>query len=410
MRLPLKAMLTLAWRNLWRNYRRTGIMLAAIAVGVWAMVFMTALMRGMVDEMVKDGIRSLPGYVQIHDPAYRDDPSISNSLLPPDGELLAALEAPEVAAWTARLKVPAVISSERESRGVTLLGVEPVGEQLLSFDAEDIVEGRFLEDAEDRGLVIGAKLARRLDTKLGKRVVIMSQDPENEIADRGFRVVGIYKAKLESMEETYAYAGRSTLQELLRVGDQVSEIAVLGHDYRDVEDLYRHIEAAAGSDREVLPWQELDTYLSSMMGMMDGFVLVWIIVVFLALSFGLVNTMVMAVFERVREIGLMMALGMRPATILYQILVESFFLLAIGLGLGNVLAVASIKPLEGGLDLSVVAEGMAMMGASSTLYPALQARDMVLASAIVIALGMLTSLLPAWRASRLDPVVAINKT
>ncbi len=410
MRLPLKAILTLAWRNLWRNYRRTGIMLAAIAVGVWAMIFMTALMRGMVDEMVKDGIRNLPGFVQIHHPAYRDDPSISNSLPPPDGELLAALEAPEVVAWTARLKVPAVISSERESRGVTLLGVEPVGEQLLSFDAEDIVEGRFLEDAKDRGLVIGAKLARRLDTELGKRVVIMSQDPENEIADRGFRVVGIYKAKLESMEEAYAYAGRSTLQELLRVGEQVSEIAVMGSDYRNVDDLYASVRAAAGGDREVLPWQELDSYLSTMMGMMDGFVLIWIIVVFLALSFGLVNTLVMAVFERVREIGLMQALGMRPSTIMYQILIESFLLLAIGLGIGNVLAVASIKPLEGGVDLSVVAEGMAMMGASSTLYPALQVRDMVLASAIVIALGLITSLLPAWRAAQYDPVEAINKT
>jgi len=118
--LPLNAILILAWRNLWRNHRRTLIMLAAITVGVWAMIFMTALMRGMVDDMLLHGIRGLPGEVQIHHPDYRDDPSINNSMPPPSGGLLAALESPEVETWTSRVRVPAVISSERDSRGVVL--------------------------------------------------------------------------------------------------------------------------------------------------------------------------------------------------------------------------------------------------------------------------------------------------
>jgi ABC-type lipoprotein release transport system permease subunit len=160
----------------------------------------------------------------------------------------------------------------------------------------------------------------------------------------------------------------------------------------------------------VLPWTELDTYLGLMLGVMDGFVLVWIIVIFLALSFGLVNTLMMAVFERIREIGLMQALGMRPAAILYQVLLESLMLLALGLLLGNLLAVATILPLRGGIDLSMVAEGFEMMGVSSTLYPALTRKDLVMANAVVIVLGILTSLLPAWRASRYRPVEAIAKT
>jgi ABC-type antimicrobial peptide transport system permease subunit len=112
----------------------------------------------------------------------------------------------------------------------------------------------------------------------------------------------------------------------------------------------------------------------------------------------------------VREIGLIQALGMRPAMIVYQILLESLLLLLIGLTSGNVLAVITIKPLESGIDVSVVAEGMAMMGASSMLYPSLTLYDMVLANSVVIILGILTSILPAWRAARLDPVKAINTT
>lgn len=399
----------LAWRNLWRNYRRTLIMVAAIVVATWAMIFMTALMRGMVDDMVKDGISALPGHVQIHHPSYRDDPTIANVIAPPDGELLAALQRPEVVAWATRVRVPAVISSERNTRGVTLVGIEPGREADISFVADDLVEGRFLESREDAGLVVGRKLLDKLETDLGRRVVIMSQDKDNEIADRGFRIVGVFESNLAQYEEGFVFAGEGTIQRLLGVGDAVSEVAILGTDYRDVEGVRRAVAEAAGPDLEVLPWQELDTYLGSMLAVMDGFVVVWIVVIFLALSFGLVNTLVMAIFERVREIGLMLALGMTPRTILSQIVTESILLLAIGLLIGNLAAWATVEPLKDGINVSIVAEGMELFGAASILYPALYLKDVVLANVIVLVLGFLASLSPAWRASRYDPVRAITK-
>jgi len=408
--LPLDAMTRMAWRNLWRNHRRTLIMLLAVAVGVWAMIFMTALMRGMVDQMIEDGIDALPGFVQIHNPDYPDDPSVENSLPEPGPDLLEALNSSKVTGWTSRVRVPAMISSERDSRGVTLLGVDPAGEVALGFDPGSIVEGRFLTDRDDNGLVVGQKLLERLETDLGKRVVVMTQDPENDIADRGFRIVGVFQAKLAAQEEMYIYAGLSTVQSLLNIDGLVSEIAIAGDDYRDVGGLYRLIEDAAGARAVVQAWTELDSYLGLMLGVMDGFVLVWVVVIFLALSFGLVNTLMMAVFERVREFGLMQALGMKPSAIRYQVLLESLMLLALGLLAGNLLALASILPIHEGIDLSVVAEGMEMMGVSSILYPALKLQDIILANVVVIVLGTLTSLLPAWRASQYSPVEAIAKT
>jgi ABC-type lipoprotein release transport system permease subunit len=404
-----KIVLRLAWRNLWRNRRRTLIMIAAIVIGAWSMIFMTALMRGMVDDMVSDGISVLPGHVQIHNPDYRDDPTIANVIAPPSGELLEALGNPEVVAWATRVRVPAVISSERDTRGVTLIGIEPERERDISFVADDMAEGEFLSSRDDRGLIVGRKLVERLETGLGKRVVIMSQDQENEIADRGFRIVGIFESKLAQYEEGFVFAGEAVIQELLGVGDAISEVAILGSDYRNVEGLNHLIKTAAGDDVEVLPWNEIDTYLGSMLAMMDGFVIVFIVVVFLALSFGLVNTLVMAVFERVREIGLMLALGMTPRSILGQIVTESILLLIIGLAIGNIAAIATIEPLKGGIDVSIVGEGMEMMGASSVLYPALYLKDIVMANVIVIVLGFFASLSPAWRASKYDPIRAITK-
>lgn len=399
----------LAWRNLWRNHRRTIVMVSAITTGVWAMIFMTALMRGMVNEMIRDGIRALPGHIQAHHADFRDDPSINNLIPVADSLIAEIFSNADLEGWASRVRVPAVISSERESRGVTLLGVDPLHEKSLGAVGSNIVEGRSLEDIDDTGVVIGRKLADKLDTRLGKRVVLMSQDPGNDIADRGYRVVGIFEANLEQHEEAFVFAGKATVQRMLGIEDRVTEIAVMAPNYRDLEGLTGYVRELTGDKLEVLPWQKLDNYLGSMLKVMDGFVLVWLIVVFLALSFGLVNTLVMAVFERVREIGLMLALGMRPFSILAQVMVESALLLVIGLFLGNALAYASVVSLKDGIDVSAVAEGMEMFGYASILYPAQELKDTIMANVVVLVLGFLASLSPAWRASRYDPIEAITK-
>jgi ABC-type lipoprotein release transport system permease subunit len=195
----------------------------------------------------------------------------------------------------------------------------------------------------------------------------------------------------------------------LKVGDHVTEAVAMGDDYRNVEPVYEAVVAIVDNGVVVNRWTDLNSYLATMMTVMDGFVLIWVIVIFLALSFGLVNTLVMAVFERVREIGLMLALGMKPSSILGQIIIESMMLLVFGLAIGNVLAFASIAPLKNGIDISVVAQGMEMMGASSVLYPQLRAEDVILANAVVLILGFFASLSPAWRASRYQPIEAITK-
>ena len=399
----------LAWRYLWRNHRRTIVMLSAISIGAWAMMFMMALTRGMVDQMISDGISVIPGHVQIHDPAYLDDPSVINRIPYSDEELASMFDGVGFEAWASRVRVPAVITSERESRGVTLLGIDPAAERSFSFVDYDDVDGRFLEGVDDNGIVLGAKLANTLETGVGKRVVLMSQDPDNDIADRGFRVVGLFHANIESYEDSFVFVGRETAQKLLRIGDTTTEVVFVGDDYRDVEPVYDKVVAAVDDSVRVSRWTEVDKYLGTMLKTMDGFMLIWVVVIFLALSFGLVNTLVMAVFERVREIGLMLALGMKPAMILGQIIIESMLLLAVGLLIGDVLAYATVRPLESGIDISVVAKGMEMVGVSSMLYPRLYLADVVLANVVVLFLGFLASLSPAWRASRYEPVEAITK-
>jgi len=403
----IATLVLLAWRNLWRNYRRTLIMLAAISVGVWAMIFLTALMRGMVKDALTRGIDSLPGYIQIHNPDYLDDPSVVNSMADPEADLRHALDEAPISEWFSRIKVPAVVSSERDTRGVQFLGIDPQKE-IVTFETLTIVKGQMLSSPSDKGILIGEKLAEKLDTGLGKRIVVMSQDPSNNLAEQGFRIVGIYRAELRAAEEVNIYTGMDTAKAMLHLKHKVSEIAVFTDDEADLDSLQHKLSALA-PNREVKTWKQVDGYLGSLMKVMNGFVLVWILVIFLAMSFGLANTLVMAVFERIREIGLMLALGMRPVAVTLQILFESIFMIVIGLLVGNALSFISVAVFADGIDLSAVTQGLEMAGMGSVLTPDLLVDDVVLANLVVLILGILTALLPAWRASKYDPIQALSR-
>ena len=431
-RTPLLA--TLAWRNLWRHKRRTAMILFAFALGVWSMVVLAAISRGSLEQQLTNSIRNLTGHIQIHAPGFRDDPVIEHRFAPPGPALAQALGARDVITWAARVRVPAVIASERESAGVTLVGIEPQRERGLSFIPEAVTEGRYLSAPDDQGLLLGRKLAERLETGLGRRVVLMSQDVNNQVADRGFRVVGIFDTQPRQTEEAYVFIGRATAQALLKMGETVTEIAVMTTD-RDRLDvpLARLRSAAAaggvsgqgaepgrdgspgsavsasGATLDIAPWTEVEPLLVLTQRLTDVILVIWYVIVFAAMSFGLINTLLMAVFERTREFGLFQALGMPPTYIVGQVLVESLILLGLALAIGNVAAWGTIRALKGGIDLSAVAEGMELIGVAPVIYPAWSAGDLAAANVLVFVLGVAASLYPAWRAARHVPIEAITR-
>ena len=410
-KLSWKIIFRMAWRNLWRNHRRSLIMLSAIALGVWGMIWMTALMRGMVDQMIDNSIKTLSGHIQIHAAGYLDDPSVEH-LIPPVNEspaLQALLDSNDVTAWSQRIRVPAVIRSEREVYAVTLVGIDPARERGLSFIEESVSDGVYITSVDDKRLLVGRKLLDRLETKLNRRVVMMSQDPDNNIAERGFRIGGIFDNDPQATETSYVFGGHETVLKMLNMVTGISEISLLGHDYRQLDELKKKTQSAAMENADVKTWAEQDPYMGTMLNVMDGFILIWFAIIFLALSFGLVNTLLMAVFERTREIGLVQALGMKSSNILFMVLIESIIMLMIGLAAGNLLSWLTILPVQDGIDISGVADGLEWAGMSSTLLPALLARDVLTANAVVLVLGIFASLVPAWRASRKVPIEAITR-
>lgn len=196
----------LAWRNIWRNPRRTAIILTAIVIGVASMILLAALMRGMMDGMVVNAVNDLTGHLRIEHQRYRTDPAVENRIQQPHA-LLSSINSllPEGARAIMRLRVDAVINTARENAGIALVGIVHQDEIGSSFIGDVPLEGRFFSPEDKNALVLGRALRDKLGTGVGKKLVVMSQDADGEIASKAFRVSGVFNASMEATEKAYVF-------------------------------------------------------------------------------------------------------------------------------------------------------------------------------------------------------------
>jgi ABC-type lipoprotein release transport system permease subunit len=402
----------LAWRNVWRNPRRTAVILIAVIIGVWSMILLNAISRGFLENLVDNGISTLTGHIQILAPLYHQDPVVENSIEQPElVEHVLEASLPPGSIWAPRVSVGAIVSNARHSTGVTLVGIVPDREARLSFIGRSVDQGKYLEADDDEGILVGEALLKDFETRLGHKLVLMAQGTDREIASRAFRIRGAFRAELEATEKQYVFITLSSAQNMLKVKTAVSQISVLLPKSGMADRVAADLKGDLPKGVEVWTWQELLPMVMAYTRLMNGFMYVWNVVVFVAMGFGLVNTILMAVYERMREFGLLKALGMRPSRILKDVVIEGLYLLCIGAVVGNFIGFLSVRILgRTGIDLSSLAEGSEYFGMSTVIYPALAVKDVVVADVTVLALGILVSMYPALKASRFRPVEALART
>ena len=314
---------------------------------------------------------------------------------------------------SSRVRIEAVAANARHNLGVTLLGIDPADEARVSFIGDAVAQGRYLAPGDDDAILIGRALAQRFETRLGRKLILMAQDTRGEIASRAFRIRGIYRAEMAATEKTFVFVTRKSAQQMLAMDDSVSEIAVALPAHDLAPSIARRLQGLLDNPSEpiaVRSWRQALPLLDSYLGIYDNFILIWFVVVFVAIGFGIVNTTLMAVFERMREFGLLKALGMRPRRIVRGILTESLFILIIGMLLGDLLGLASCLALSiHGIDLSALAAGVEYAGMARIIFPAVHATDLIEANLVVLILGLLVSAYPAVRAARFTPVAAMRQ-
>ena len=395
----------LSWRNLWRHRRRTLILITTICVAVGSVLVLNALLRGMQMSMVETALDNLNGHFKVVAPGYLDDPGIRKSFrFEPSGH--PELASYGIRGWTSRVRVPAVIRSERETRGVQFVGVVP-GNEDISFLGDVEIDGENLSGSDDRRILVGHALAQQLETGVGRRVVLITQGVDGGNRESGYRIAGVYDAVGTGIEKAFVFTGITSVQELLAV-DAVTEVSVrLTEGVQEPPVLHRLTRAF--TDLDVRTWQDLEPQAAMMHEMADATVSIWFLIVMGALIFGLVNTLVTAVMERIRELGMLRAIGMRRGAVIAQVVIESMITMAIGISVGVVLGLLGYLWLADGIDLSAFSEGLELTGIRPELVPRLWAQDVVLVVGLSLVLGFLASIYPAQRAVRIQPLDAMRR-
>jgi ABC-type lipoprotein release transport system permease subunit len=397
----------IAWRNLWRSPRRTFITLLVVAVGVWSILVFDVMLKAWATSSREASLRTLTGEAQIHANGYLDDPSVSHSMRFPAGKLLRVLSSPSVSGWAARVRVPAVIQSEYRTRSVTFLGVSPRDERTVSDLPSQVVSGRYLLGETDAGIVIGRDLATRLKTRLGKRVIIMAQARDGHLAEASFVIVGLFDGTVPAQDE-FTFTGLTTTQSMVGLAGRISEVSFDAGRTVSLDEVVDTIKRVAPS-LDVEAWTVLVPLAYTIETFSQSYIFIWLMIMFVLMAIGIVNTQLMAVFERTREFGLLQALGMRPGLIVLLVTFESTFLIGIGVFVGVILMFVTLIPFRNGFDLGFLAAGSEMYGAGRILYPVLDPRDAIVFGLIVWLLGIATTLWPARSAARIDPVVAMGE-
>ncbi len=403
--------LKITWRNVWRNWRRTVIALAAISLGLFFLVFMDGIMSGSRVAIYGNLIKMLGGNIQVHAQGYGEKAGRS-PLLPipnPDQVLQAALARPEVTGASSRILTSGFANSRDASLPVAINGIEPEKEAPLSLIADHITEGRYLTAEDQDVILIGYTLAERLNIGLNDRISLAGRAPHEQMRTRTMTVIGIYRIGSPETEKRNVYMSLAEAQSLYNLPGQVTEIVVALNSVGDEEPTVRALRSSL-SGVEVDSWKDLNPALLNAYALGDKIMGIFGFIVLGIAGIGILNLMLMAVFERTREIGLLSAIGLKRRQILLLFLMEGTLIGVLGGVVGAVLG-AVVVTIAGsiGFDLSMAAEASEMMGLLGTyLYPVLEAGPLVSRFITVIFISALASLYPAWQAANSQPAEALH--
>ncbi|MEL6649933.1 MAG: FtsX-like permease family protein [Bacteroidota bacterium] len=414
----------IAWRNIWRSRLRSMVVITAVALGLLSGLFMLAFSYGINQGRARNMIETRISHVQIHTPAFKDD--MKASMTVPNGQaIIQDLQQDErVKAVTGRLVLQGMLSNARGGHGVFINGIDAAGEEALTRFSERQIAGKDTFIKRNNGVWVGAALMEKLgfteedslgnvSYRLRKKINLSFQRPDGQTQAASFRITGVYQSLNSTLDEVNVYVRQDALAALMDTSYAelpVHEIAYLLHDQELSEDsLYLDGISEQHAGIKVENWKDiapdlklLDESFGITVGILMGIIL-------LALLFGIVNTMYMAVMERTRELGMLMSVGMNKGKVFAMIMLETFFLTLIGAPIG-ILAAYGLTSYFGkvGIDISALSEGASSMGISTMAYTELEPHYYLMIAIMVFFTALIAAVFPALKALSLNPAEAVR--
>ncbi len=401
----------MAWRNVWRYRRRSLLTVLTIALGLAFNILMRSIGDGFHEQMVDNSVRAGIGHIEIHRAGYQRDPALLKTL--PDLPRLerAIPQTPHLLGYSLRVLGDGLASTAENSTGVRIVGMVPQAERSVTTIDRAVIAGKFLDDGMSRPVLIGERLGQSLGAGLDDKVVLVVQGADGSMGAQLFRVAGVFRSGSPDLDRSVVYLLRKDAQSLFSLGDGVTEAALLLDSSESVGEAQQFLSARlAGAPVEILPWYVVEPFLRQFIELDDAFFYIIVLILFIVISVGILNTVMMSVFERVREFGVMMALGTRPRQVVRLVMQESAALALLGVALGAGLgSVATILFASTGIDLSRYAAGASALGITTTvIHPELTARNLIESDVSVVAVVLIVALYPAIKAAGLRPVEAIR--
>jgi len=402
---------SIAWKNIWRNKQRSLIVMFSIVLGLVGGTFTAAFIFGMTDQKLNASINKEVSHIQLHNPKYLGNNEIQYSI--DDAATISAFirSLPEVKAVTERTKTPGMVNCSSISSGVQIVGIDPETEKKVTTIYQTICDtcGKYFEGIKKNPVVISQKLAKKLKVKLRSKIVLRFPKSDGTIQLEAFKVSGIYKTSNTNFDLANVFVRNKDLADSSGQFFETHEIAVLLNTNDSLIKVASLLKAKY-PQLSVMTWKELQPELSLYEDVAGIELYIILVIILFALAFGIINTMLMVVLERVRELGMLMAIGMNKFRVFSMIMLETVMLTltggVIGMIIGWIIIAAFSKH---GIDLSSVSEGMEAFGIDAIFYPSITLEFYLNLTIMVIITGILASVYPARKALKLNPADAIRE-
>jgi putative ABC transport system permease protein len=368
-----------------------------------------AFYNGMIEQRVNSAITSELSHIQLHNREFRKEYDIKYHL--PKGKKMLEIirKDNKIKTASARIIIKGMIASPSGSSGITINGVIPELEQQLTNLKGKIIKGSYFDPQKNNEIILSEKLRKKLNLNLNKKTILTFQDKNGNLASGAFRIKAIYKTINTPYDDSNVFVKINDIDSLAGIPNEVNEIAVLLQSSKSLNETQSELKQEFPGT-EIMSWMEIAPELRLTVSVGDQMVFIFMGIILLALAFGIVNTMMMAVLERTREIGMLLALGMNKFKIFMMILLETFFLILAGCPIGILLGLISIAiSNRTGIDFSNFSEVYSSFGYSSIIYPSLTVRQFEIIILLVVITAIFSALLPARRALQLNPAESLKK-
>jgi ABC-type lipoprotein release transport system permease subunit len=405
---------TMAWRNVWRNPRRSILTMAAVAFATLLLVFMLSWQFGSYDSMINFSVKIHTGHLQVQAEGYADQNAVRKVVNRPDAVMQRLRKIEGVEAVTARAEAFSLVSSKDRTYGVMVIGIDPQREAAVSMLESTVRKGDYLESGDGNQALVGRLLAENLQVSIGDEMVLLGQGRDGSIAATVVRVKGIFSSGQDEFDRRVVHIPLRYFQEVYSMRGAVHRIVAICPDLESVGRVRTELrevltQLRSPQDLVVLNWKDLNPGLvqAIKMDLVSGFIFYVILIVVVA--FSILNTFLMAIFERTREFGVMMALGTAPARLTRLLLFESATITLIGLAAGIIFGGLLTWYFQiHGIAIPGAEELARQFGLPERMYPQLSELSVAVGAGIVLVITLITALYPALKVRRLKPVQALS--